>query len=99
MKARIKETGGVFNVEWFYLENGCNYDIDDIELIFEGSFSKLPIDWEQRRFELVKAAIQGIVSSDGRRYMLKEEEMKHIARWAIQFSDAVLAEYRKGGNE
>lgn len=57
MKARIKETGEVFRVDEVYLENGYNYELKDVELIFEGSFSKLPIDWEERRFELVKAAM------------------------------------------
>ena len=47
------------------------------------------IDWEQRRFDLVKAAMQGLSSVEER------ANSKMLAMIAIEIADAVLAEYQK----
>lgn len=99
MKARIKETGEIFNVEEYVLDDGYNYEPKDVEIIVEESFDKLSINWEKRRFELVKAAMQGYISNEGREYMHTESSMKNTAELCVKFADAVLAEYRKGGEE
>lgn len=49
MKARIKATGEVFNIA-----------SEEVEIMQEKSSD---IDWEQRRYELAKAAMNGFVSS------------------------------------
>lgn len=96
MKAIIKETGEIFRVEEVCLENGFNFNLNEVKLIFEDDFSKLSLDWEQRRFELVKAAMQGYISNEGREYMHTESSMKNTAELCVKFADAVLAECRKG---
>lgn len=87
MKARIKETGEIFSVEELVLGDGYNYELKDVELIVE---EKRPIDLEHRRFELVKAAMQGLSIL---RVWNNEQE---LAELTIKVADAVLAEYRKG---
>lgn len=60
MKARIKETGGIVEVEDLYddgtaLVNGRYFKVSELD--FFDNFET--IDWEQRRYELAKAAMQG----------------------------------------
>lgn len=89
MKVRIKETGQIFNVEEFVLDDGYNYEPKDIDVIIEEYFDNLAINWEHRRFELVKAAMQGLSIL---RVWNNEQE---LAELTIKVADAVLAEYRK----
>lgn len=48
------------------------------------------IDWEQRRFELVKAVSQAAIHTEFR-FQLTDDLCKRI----ITFADAILEEYRK----
>lgn len=50
------------------------------------------IDWEQRRFELVKIAMQGLLSTciPG----LLDKNL--LAALSIDYADTILKEYRKG---
>lgn len=48
------------------------------------------IDWEQRKWELVKAAMQGLS------ILRCWNDEKDLAELTIKVADAVLAEYRKG---
>lgn len=70
MKARIKETGEIGDVLcWDDVENTklsillkgsvCTIPYQNIEIIQLGS----SVDWEQRRYELAKAAMQGLTSN------------------------------------
>ena len=52
------------------------------------------IDWEQRRYELTKAAITGIVGSDHENY-----EYDYVARVAVNFAKVTIAELKKSCNE
>lgn len=61
MKARIKATGEMVEVEGICLINGGSTYIPASEL--ESFVEETPIDWEQRRFELAKTAMQGIIST------------------------------------
>lgn len=61
MKARIKATGKIVEVEGTCLINGGSTYIPASEL--ESFVEETPIDWEQRRFELTKAAMQGMLSN------------------------------------
>lgn len=45
------------------------------------------VGWEQRRYELAKAAISGVAATD-----LKES---YIATMAVRYADAVIAELKK----
>lgn len=61
MKARIKATGEMVEVEGTCLINGGSTYIPASEL--ESFVEETPIDWEQRRFELAKAAMQGFIAN------------------------------------
>lgn len=93
MKARNKETGSVLKVTGVWLEDGSMVKPDKIEFLLEEGQYK---DLEKRRFELVKAAMQGYISNEGREYMHTESSMKNTAELCVKFADAVLAEYNKG---
>ena len=66
MKARIKKTGEIINIaEYAKVElESCDsygipieYGFDEVEILQDKSDD---IDWEQRRFELVKTAMLGL---------------------------------------
>jgi len=62
MKARIKSTGEIVEVEDLYddgtaLVNGRYFKVSELD--FFDNFEA--IDWEQRRYELAKSAIQGLI--------------------------------------
>lgn len=94
MKAILKETREPIEDLTIYDSIGNQWQLDDVELIHDTRSTK-EIDWEQRRFELVKAAMQGLVSTET--FCGREDDA--IARMAISQADAVLAEYRKGEEE
>ena len=50
------------------------------------------IDWEQRRYELAKAAITGVVHD-------KFRNKDYVARAAVAYADAVIRELKKTSNE
>lgn len=99
MKARIKATGEVVDVirplyeSRFYRKDDpiMDYRRDELEFIEDS------IDWEQRRFELVKAAMQGIFENSN----ISSFKLTHegIAQCCVKQSDAIIAEYKKGGNK
>lgn len=97
MKAIVKETGKIRKVTGVWLEDGSMIKPDKIQLIVgEGSEKESNfIDWEQRRWELVKAAMQGLISSE----TYSEESESAIAEMAICQAEAVLAKYSKGGEK
>ena len=93
MKAIVKNTGGVFlKVEGVYLEDGYDYSLDEVELVSEKT-DNFSIDWEQRRFELVKAALTGLCANPNIDF--RKTTFNMYARDAVCHADAVLAEYRK----
>lgn len=107
MKAKIKGTGEFVNVEFSRRSNISRYsdffktddgrEIIDINLEFDN-----PIDWEQRRFELVKAAMQGLCSNseferDYERFGSEISWAEYYSKNAMAIANAVIAEYRKGG--
>lgn len=69
MKARIKETGEIINIAEYArvvldkcdsYGNPVDFGFDEVEILQERSDN---IDWEQRRYELAKAAMQGVLSN------------------------------------
>lgn len=108
MKARIKSTGVLVDVtpqlninsqhSKDYLYVCDNMVFKECELDF------LAIDWEQRRYELAKAAMQGILSNNtvvG--YACSEADYKKgekhtipkgVARFAIACADALINELK-----
>lgn len=104
MKARVKSTGVLVDVtpqlninsqhsrDYLYVCDNMVYR--ECELDFSA------IDWEQRRYELAKAAMQGILSDEEEvRYACSEADYKKgevrtipksIAQFAIACADALI---------
>lgn len=108
MKARVKSTGVLVDViprlninsqhSKDYLYVCGNMVFKECELDFSA------IDWEQRRYELAKAAMQGILSDEEEvRYACSEADYKKgevrtipksIAQFAIACADALINELK-----
>lgn len=62
------------------------------------------IDWEQRRYELAKSAMNGILSNENEvgfscyEVIYGKNETKAIAQHAVACADALIEELRKGGS-
>lgn len=95
MKARIKETGEIGDVLcWDDVEKTklsillkgsvCTIPYQNIEIIQLGS----SIDWEQRRYELVKAAMQRLCSNPHEQIMNADSNI--VAEWSICFADSLI---------
>ena len=54
------------------------------------------IDWEQRRYEIAKSAVQGFCSNVNRAALKNIEE---FPMYGIALADALIAELKKGGAE
>ena len=67
------------------------------------------IDWEQRRYELAKSAMNGILSNENEvgfacSEVIYGKSEKHtipkaIAQYAVACADALIDELRKGGEK
>lgn len=53
-----------------------------------GKMEEKKIDWEQRRYELVKAAMQGFCSNPHQQIMDADSNM--VAEWSIGFADSLI---------
>lgn len=97
MKAIVKESGQEIEVLSVFARNteyATHYDITDISFV-EKPDTESSIDWEDRRFELVKAAMQGLLSTCSPGLLYKN----FLAALSIDYANTVLAEYMKGGEE
>ena len=107
MKARIKATGTIVEVEGLFdvgtaLVNGRYFKVSELD--FLDNFET--IDWEQRRYELAKSAMQGILSDKEEvdiacAYAEYEENERHtmpkaVAKYAVSCADALIEELKKG---
>lgn len=55
------------------------------------------IDWEQRRYELAKAAMQGFCSNPHEQIMSADSNV--VAEWSIGFADAMIKKLKGSKNE
>lgn len=107
MKAKVIETGKIIMVEEcgfdynFYSKifrdkSGNRYLSYDLEFI-ETTYTP---DWEQRRYELAKAALNGMLahSRNGHGYHPRDPQMNWhdaIAEESIEIADAVIEKLKK----
>lgn len=103
MKARIKETGEIINISDYArvtLDKCDSYgspielSFDEVEILQERSDN---IDWEQRRYELAKSAMQGRLSNQYGDVLVGERDFEEVAVSSVEFADALIAELKKGG--
>ena len=107
MKARIKANGEIVEIEDLYddgtaLVKGRYFKVSELDFFedFEA------IDWEQRRYELAKSAMQGILSDKEEvnfacacaEYKENEKHTvpKAVAQYAVSCADALIEELKKG---
>lgn len=92
MKARIRKTGEIINIADYAMVtldacdsygNPIEMSFEDVEILQEKSDG---IDWEARRFELVKAAMQGYCANP----VLSDGKYVDVAIAAIEQADAVI---------
>jgi hypothetical protein len=104
MKARIKSTGVLVDVipktNTNALHSGDNIYVCDNMVFRECELDFSAIDWEQRRYELAKSAMQGILSDINQSHYACSEENyekyipKGIAKFAIVCADALINELK-----
>jgi len=115
MKAKVKDTGKIVEVKfslhpnpavgeayWWCEDNQTAYHKSELDFMGEN------IDWEQRRYEIAKDAMSGILSDEhnveyaslATEYSENEKHTcpKAISRYAIACADALIKEL-KGGEE
>jgi hypothetical protein len=99
MKARIKSTGEIVEIKDLY-DDGTALVNDKYFKVSELDFFSETIDWEQRRYELAKSAMQGILSDINQSHYACSEENyekyipKGIAKFAIVCADALINELK-----
>ena len=89
MKARVKSTGVLVDVipktNTNALHSGDNIYVCDNMVFRECELDFSAIDWEQRRYELAKAAMQGFCS---KQVMSASSNM--TAEWSLGFADELI---------
>lgn len=94
MKAKVIKTGEIVDVvrppyeRKFYRkdDSSIGYEYNELEFIDDN------IDWEQRRFVLVKAVVQGTMAKG----MPKGVQLEQYADACIVIADAVIAKLKEG---
>jgi hypothetical protein len=95
MKARIKETGGIVEVEDLYddgtaLVNGRYFKVSELD--FFDNFET--IDWEQRRYEIAKSMMAAFLSNSCSNVYMNTYENQ--AQEAVKYADVLIEELKKG---
>ncbi len=87
MKARIKSTGEIVEIKNLY-DDGTALVNDKYFKVSELDFFSETIDWEQRRYELAKAAMQGFCSNSHEQGMSNGSYM--TAQRSLSYADALI---------
>lgn len=87
MKARVKLTGEIVNIKDLY-DDGTALVNDKYFKVSELDFFSETIDWEQRKYELAKAAMQGFCSNSHEQVMGTDSNM--TAQMSLSFADALI---------
>lgn len=109
MKARVRATGEIVDVKfiinpdpdvkpyWCAVNGKGNvvdyYNESEIELI---DTQETPIDWEQRRYEIAKEAMNGLLSAPVGDGVNPNPSFKDIATFSVMLADELIAELKKG---
>ncbi|MFK2588732.1 hypothetical protein ACIXPA_18240 [Bacteroides fragilis] len=105
MKARVKSTGVLIDVipkiNTNALHSGDNLYVCDNMVFRECELDFLnignsAIDWEQRRYEIAKSAMQGILCAPIVEGIDPNPTPWELARMAVRNADALIKELKKG---
>ena len=101
MKARIKKTGEIVNIADYVKVtldrcdswgNPVELGFDEVEILQEPASD---IDWEQRRYEIAKSALQGFCANP-EPSIVHEITFNQLVEWSIEITDILIAELQKG---
>lgn len=98
MKAVIKETGETVEVTRIETKR-IEGTLKGAHEIFYPKDLEVPCidaDWEQRRYELAKAAMQGYCANT--EIAVSGNDIEHISEWSVSTADAMIQKL-KGGKE
>lgn len=99
--ARVKTTGEIVEVESSgTMQVSCGSFITKDGRRIPGTvleFEKM-IDWEQRRYEIAKSAIQGFCANSSPD-MVHETSLQQFAKWGVEIADELIKELKKGDLE
>lgn len=103
MKAKVKDTGEIVDVKfsthpnpavdetyWWCKDKQESYHKSELD--FMGS----TIDWEQRRYEIAKDAMNGILSAPVVAGVNPNPSYKDIATFSVRLADALIKELKGG---
>ncbi|MBF1486934.1 MAG: hypothetical protein HXN79_01225 [Prevotella pallens] len=101
MKARVRATGEIVDVKfsthpnpaidetyWWCKDNQTAYHKSELDFMGEN------IDWEQRRYEIAKEAMNGILSAPVVAGVDPNPSYKDIATFSVRLADALIAELK-----
>lgn len=74
-------------------KNGNTYDKDELVLLEETDTK--PIDWEQRRYEIAKAAMVGELAFPVIEGVNPNPTATEICKWSVKLADALIEELKK----
>lgn len=105
MKAKVKDTGEIVDVKfsthpnpavdetyWWCKDKQESYHKSELD------FMECDIDWEQRRYEIAKEAMNGLLSAPVVDGVNPNPSVKDIATLSVRLADALIEEL-KGGKE
>lgn len=102
MKVRVKETGEIINIADYArvtLDKCDSYgspielSFNEVEIFQERSDN---IDWEQRRYEIAKSAMQGLLCAPIIEGIEPNPTPQELARAAVRNANALIEELKKG---
>lgn len=98
MKAILKATGetvGVNSSGTMSISCGAYCTNDGRTLPATALEFEKVIDWEQRRYEIAKAAMQGRLSNQYGDVLVGERDFEGVAVSSVEFADALISELKK----
>lgn len=106
MKAKVKDTGEIVDVKfsthpnpavdetyWWCKDKQESYHKSELD------FMECDIDWEQRRYEIAKDAMNGLLSAPVVAGVNPNPSFKDIATFSVRLADALIKELKEGENK
>ena len=106
IKVRIKQTGEIINIADYarvILDKCDSYgtpielDFNEVEFIKENTNND--INWEQRRYELAKAAMQGLLNATSVERFTLRIKPSSIAEASLEYSDELIKKLKKNNKK
>lgn len=106
MKARIIETGEEITIigiseEWgtaqYYGSDGIYRQRTFKDKEIEFLDTNPPINWEQRRYEIAKAAMVGVLASPVVEGVNPNPDMIDVCKLSVRFADTLINELKRKG--